>query len=533
MRRAWGIRLVAPIVLAVGLLVIPASAWAARVVPYQLQIPHGPLLRGHIHLPDGPGPFATVLDFSPYWNTATYGPSDADDAAASADLGYIQDAGYAVAAINMRGTGISSGCTTFGGQAEWSDVKAVIEDLARQPWSTGNIGMAGISFDGWSQFMAMADDPPPALKAVVPMSGVIDLWSLVTRRGAPIHEGPGVPAEWWALTSGGAVPPQPSHAMCAPQFNEDAAAARDLVSTGDITPYFAQRDMRAHIAGSTVPALIANGMEYVGEGHELEYEGLWDLLRPDRTHLVLGDWGHGGQDDKPDWQHEVLGWLGHYLRGAPQTVAPGVVEYQDTDGGWHDADHWPPPATPTKVYLSGDGALSTSPPATTAPQTFQSVDFLDAAWYCGPQEALYLSPALAEDVLVAGNATWDLDVTSSEPGGNLVGVMMRAAGDGGCGTPSLGQDGSAIGANDVSRLMLDLRHARTPGHHQDFPVARPTRVTVPGQPSAVLVKKGQRLVLGVSGGAVELEPDQHHPAITVSGGSVELPVVAGQLRFAS
>jgi hypothetical protein len=58
-------------------------------------------------------------------------------------------------------------------------------------------------------------------------------------------------------------------------------------------------------------------------------------------------------------------------------------------------------------------------------------------------------------------------------------------------------------------------------------------VTVPGQPSAVLVHKGQRLVLGVSGGAVELEPDQHHPAITVSDGSVELPVVSGQLRFAS
>jgi hypothetical protein len=30
---------------------------------------------------------------------------------------------------------------------------------------------------------------------------------------------------------------------------------------------------------------------------------------------------------------------------------------------------------------------------------------------------------------------------------------------------------------------------------------------------------------------VELEPDQHHPMITVSGGSVDLPVVAGQLRF--
>jgi predicted acyl esterase len=513
----------AALVGALALLALPASAAAVRVEPFSVTTPDGTVLRGHVHLPDGDGPFATVLDFSPYWNGPAYGPSDAADALDSPGLQYLLDAGYAVAGVNMRGTGLSSGCTTFGGSVEWPDTRVVIEELARKPWSTGNIGMAGISFDGWSQFMAMAADPPSALKAVVPMSGVIDLWSLLTRRGAAIHEGPGVPMAWWALTSGSSIPPSPDHANCNAEHEENVEAGRELISTGDRSAYFEARDMRPHIQGSAIPALVSNGMTYIDEGHTLQYEGLWDLLRPNRTHLVLGQWGHGGQDSKPDWQQQVLGWFGHYLRGEPHTVPTGVVEYQDTSGDWHQADRWPPPSTGATVYLSGDGALSTDPPAETAPQTFPAVDGLDAAWWCGPQQALYASPPLAEDVLVAGNAQWELDVTSTEPGGNLVGVLMHNP-DGSCG-------GRTNDLADVSRAMLDLRHWTTLGHGQDFPVGEPTRVSVPAMPAAARIAKGERLVLGVSGGAVELEPDPHHPTLTVTGGSVRLPVVEGELRF--
>jgi predicted acyl esterase len=524
-------RRIALALIAGALLALPASAAAAEVKPFSATTPDGIVLRGHVHLPDGAGPFPVVLDFSPYWNTGAYGPSDTASAVETAGDAYVLDAGYAIAAVNMRGTGLSSGCTTFGGPIEWPDTKVVIQELARQPWSTGNVGMMGISFDGWSQFMALAADPPPQLKAVVPMSGIIDLWSLLTRRGAPIHEGPSVPLAWWALTSGGAIPPSPGHATCVAEQQDNVLAAQELVTKGDRTPYFEARDMRPHIAGSTVPALVANGMEYVGEGHTLQYERLWDLLRPDRTHLVIGPWGHGGQDSKPDWQKQVLGWFDHYLRGGPQTVPTGVVEYGDTSGGWHQAAHWPPPATPTTLYLSGAGTLSTDPPAGVVPQTFQAVDDLDAAWWCGPQQALYLSPPLAEDVLVAGNADWDLTVSSTQPGGNLVGVVEKAAGDATCGTPELGASGGPIGASDVSRTMLDIRHWDTPGHGKDFPVGTPTHVHVPGMPAAVRIAKGERLVLGISGGAAELEPDPYHPTLTVSAGSVRLPVVEGRLRF--
>jgi predicted acyl esterase len=508
---------------ATAALVVPASALGARIEPFETRTAGGLALRGHVHLPNGPGPFATVLDFSPYWNGPAYMASDQPDSPDTVGMRFLLDAGFAVAFVNMRGTGLSQGCTSFGHPTEWQDAGTVIQELAERPWSNGRVGMFGISFDGWSQWMAVAE-APPALKAVVPMSAVIDLWSLLTRRGAPIHEGPVVPQAWWALTSLSSAPPDPGHARCVSEQGENTEAALDLVRTGDHGPYFDARDMRQHIRDSSVPALVSNGFEYFGEGHVLQYEGLWDLLRPELTHFVLGQWAHDyPTEHKPDWNDQVVGWFDHYLRGGEKSVATGVVEYQDASGAWHTADRWPPPATPTTLHLAAD-ALRPNPPLVRRSRSFLSVPGLDAAWWCGPQQVLYVSPPLAEDVVVAGNIGFDLEVTSSAPGGNLVAVLRHTAGDGSC-------DELINGAADVGRKMLDLRHWASPGASRAFPVNRPTRVNVPGQPSAVRIPSGHRLVLGVSGGAIELEPDPLHPLLSIGGGSLRIPVVEGRLRF--
>lgn len=67
--------------------------------------------------------------------------------------------------------------------------------------------------------------------------------------------------------------------------------------------------------------LASDGLRTPAEGHHLQYEGLWDILRRDRTRFILGQWGHatpssGGRED----------WLNHYLRDGPRAVKPGVVE---------------------------------------------------------------------------------------------------------------------------------------------------------------------------------------------------------------
>jgi len=69
--------------------------------------------------------------------------------------------------VDLRGTGSSEGAAVdespAGGQA---DLCRVIGWLASQPWSTGAVGMYGISYSGFNS-LQVAAERPPALKAVI------------------------------------------------------------------------------------------------------------------------------------------------------------------------------------------------------------------------------------------------------------------------------------------------------------------------------------------------------------------------------
>ena len=92
------------IALALGIAtVLTAAATAAPVgQPYEVTTADGVTLRGWVHFPEGPAPYATILEFTPYID------NNGDDS--SADLGgfdYLLNAGYALARVSVRGTGRS------------------------------------------------------------------------------------------------------------------------------------------------------------------------------------------------------------------------------------------------------------------------------------------------------------------------------------------------------------------------------------------------------------------------------------------
>ena len=525
-------RLLRTLVLATAIAgAMATTASAVTVTPYQAVADDGTILRGHQYLPDGAGPYGTVLEYSPYYNHPVYGSSA--DMAGDTLVETLLDANFAVVIVNMRGTGDSDGCNAIGGPGDIADVRAVIEQVAAQPWSNGNVGMIGHSYSAWTQDMA-AVAAPPALKAIIPTSGVIDLWSLLTRRGAPLAAGLGVffaPA-WTALTLGD-DPTALGH-LCTDlpsHYYENAQTA----TSGDRTPWFEARDLRQEIAGTPVPMLRSNGLLPVGEGHILQVEGLWDSLKADRSHMILGQWNHETPASAPElgWYEDVVGWFDHYLRGGPQTVPTGVVEFQDDSGAWNTANRWPPKSRATRVHLSGSSVTWDGAPLTPATAVFQSgdtdpglgVEGQDpriAASVCGPHQALYVSPPVSEEALVAGNFTVDVSITSTLPGGNFSVYLWKTAGDGSC--PD--QEAAVFG-----RAPLDLRHWAESGRSRDFPVLTPTRVQITSEPLASRIRPGERIVVAIGGGNVELTPDPLHPAITVHSGSIDLPVHRGELRF--
>ncbi|MDP6994041.1 MAG: CocE/NonD family hydrolase, partial [Woeseiaceae bacterium] len=124
----------------------------------------GVRLAADIYMPtnaDPAGKYPVLLEYLPY-------RKDEGRARGYSLYRYFQDRGYAVARVDIRGTGNSEGITI---PYEYSDIELddgeiVIDWLSRQDWSSGSVGMFGISWGGFNSIQ-MAMRNPPALKAFV------------------------------------------------------------------------------------------------------------------------------------------------------------------------------------------------------------------------------------------------------------------------------------------------------------------------------------------------------------------------------
>ena len=68
------------------------------------------------------------------------------------------------------------------------DVKAAVEWAARQPWSTGKVGLWGKSYDGWTGVMGLATKPK-GLAAAVILSPIIDGYRTLYMNGVHYDSG--------------------------------------------------------------------------------------------------------------------------------------------------------------------------------------------------------------------------------------------------------------------------------------------------------------------------------------------------------
>lgn len=505
----------------------PGSDVEIETVPFEATSEDGTILRGHVHKPKGRNAVATVLTLSPYWNSSVgWGPSSTlwDE-----DREFVE-AGFAFAAVNVRGSGMSDGCLQLGNELDRADAYAVIETLADQSWSNGNIGMFGLSYDAWTQYMAIAADPP-SLKAAIPMSGIIDPWSYLTANGAPE---PTDPFTRVRMTHSVAAtdPAAQAHVACPNEMSNHTNAWSQLVTSGDRTAYFRQRDLRPLLRRSDVAVFTTSGVRSLGDGlHNRQYEDLWKFLKPKRSRFLLGQWGHS-YPALSEFMTMAIGWFDQYLRGGPKTVSAGVFEYQDDGGRWHLSRSWPPrPVSQRNLFLSA-GKLAASrsdvEPTSTSFRSFPA----DPGSSCTgstdlPPQALYVSDPLKSDATLAGNFELTTELSSSLSGGNFAAVLYKTPGDGSC--LDLMQNGVEVG-----RVQLDLRHWQTPGRSKDFPTGTATVVRLRSEPLASFLPEGDRLVLALGGGSSQLLPDPLQPELTVHSrpqrpGVIRLPVVRGRL----
>src|ERR1700710_594417 len=141
----------------------------------------GTVLLADVFRPDGDGAFPVLVAFSAY-------PRQMQDL--GAPMGFIEAGasdffvprGYVHIIVSARGISGSGGEWSMFDQQERDDIHDVVEWAAVQQWSTGAIGMIGISYFAIAQ-IAAATTRPPHLKAIFPVALTTDMYEAVYHHG--------------------------------------------------------------------------------------------------------------------------------------------------------------------------------------------------------------------------------------------------------------------------------------------------------------------------------------------------------------
>ena len=96
--------------------------------------------------------------------------------------------GYAVVNCDLRGAGTSDGVGSFMSDQEGDDIHDLAEWAGAQPWSSGAVGLLGVSYLALSQWKAAATHPP-SLKAIVPWEGFTNAYRGLLRPGGVAEVG--------------------------------------------------------------------------------------------------------------------------------------------------------------------------------------------------------------------------------------------------------------------------------------------------------------------------------------------------------
>lgn len=247
------------------------------------------------------------------------------------DPAHWVERGYVVINADLRGWGTSEGEPEVWSEQEGIDIYDLVEWAAQQPWSTGRVGMSGISYLAMSQWIGAAARPPH-LAAICPWEGFTDLYRDWARPGGILENG--------FVTMWGTIMKRASHGKidlrggvhARPLFDEWYAARN--------------RDIEA----IEVPALVCGSFS----DHNLHSRGSFEGFR--RIGLAQ-KWLYTHR--RPKWQayYSPEGleaqdrFFDHFLKGEDTGIAtqpPVRVEIHEdrtTVAEVRHVESWPPPQT--------------------------------------------------------------------------------------------------------------------------------------------------------------------------------------------
>lgn len=486
----------------------------------------GARLHVDVQLPEGAGPFPTLVEYTPYsalgdeqWGATAQAGQYESGLSPYALADYYVPRGYAVAVAHVRGTGQSEGCLTVGGPEEGLDGYAIVEHVAAQEWSNGRVAMVGTSYVGTTP-IETAVLRPPHLSTIVPRSAVTNWYDYYFESGEQRMNGsppPGAsypdPLLWLAL---GVLPGARTGAFDA----QDAACVAEYTQNywlqDDYNAFWAARNHGANAANVTAPVLYAQGFldENVATNMVPPF---FNALRSEKR-LWLQQHGHGVPASKEAYQSYEHRWLDYWLLGLENGALdlPAVI-VEDNLGEWRAESEWPPAnAARVRFHASPDGALHTAPP-----ENEGAFEWLDdgvgemSAALLGRTWLRFESEPFLDAAQIAGVPIAHLEVTSDQADTQLTVLLFDRAPDG---TESF-----------VTRGYLDARHRASLAAGEDVPVGKRVAYEWKLHPRDHRIEAGHSLVLVVKSSDPYVIPDATRARNVLHadplGSWIELPLV--------
>ncbi len=435
---------------------------------------------------------------------------------------YFLSRGFTIVYADSLGTAGSSGCPTIMTQDESIAMASVIKwlggsetavDAAGRPiaadWSTGHIGMYGVSYDGTLPKM-VASLAPRGLDAIVPIAGVTNLYGYY-RSGGLVRAPEGYQGEdvdiYMKILSTNAHPERCTHLI------DEASRAQDR-ATGDYSDFWAQREITPQRA--VAPALIAQGL--TDDNVKVDQSTLWYQAMRDQgvpTQLWLHPWAHKDPIHlftmTDAWVTQVNRWFTRYLLGVPngvETEPSSVIEQRD--GTLLKEASWPAVnAEWLTFYAGGDGATAGTL-STEQVSRGGSVTFIDDARI--PAERLadaqsdahrgrFDSPPLRQAMRISGAARATVRLTFSKAA-NVTALLVERLPDG--------------SGRIISRAWADPRNRHSLRHSERVESGVPYDMTLMFMPRDYVIEAGHRI------GLVVMSSDNDYTLLPMAGTQLTL-----------
>jgi hypothetical protein len=480
----------------------PAAGSLSVLRDLPVAVRDGTTLRVNVYQPAGAGPFPVLMSAHPYGKdnlprrrgrgyrvsvqyrilrqTGTVRFSALTGWEAP-DPAWWAAQGYAVVNCDLRGAGTSAGSASLLSDQEGEDVYDLIEWAAAQPWSTGAVGMIGVSYLAISQWKAAALQPP-SLKAICPWEGFTDAYRDMLRPGGIREDGF---ARLWSL------------------------ALRRVRQRYKLTGQQHRHPLRDQwwralvpaLEKITVPALICGSFSdnnLHSRGSVRGWEGVASAGRFLYTHRG-GKWA---TFYSPEARAAQLRFFDRYLRRhdvpAPPRIRLEVRESRDVIVSVREEDSWPLDRTGwTPLYLTASG-LAAAPPSAPGRIAF-GMRSRGACWEWTATADTEITGPMALRLWVEAHGADDVDLFAGvEKWRGRTYIPFE-------GSYGFGRDRITTGWLKASLRALDQEKSRpfdpVPTFSQRQPLA-------PGQvvladialgPSATLIKAGETLRLVVAG----------------------------------